>query len=72
MNNQGDFITMPDNHLPESQFMIMLGKHQKHFTTLGYKSWVKGDPLDIQIKKQLETFQRLLVWVIIYSILAPR
>ena len=73
MNNQGDFITMPDNHLPESPIYDYAWETPGTFYhTWGYKSWVKGDPLDIQIKNKLENYQRLLVWeVIIYSTLVP-
>ena len=61
MNNQGDFITMPDNHLPESPIYDYAWETPGTFYhTWGYKSWVKGDPLDIQIKKQIRKLSKIV------------
>lgn len=54
MNNQGDFITMPDNHLPDQPIdSIAWEMPGTFYHTWGYKSWVKGDTLPVQIKKQI-------------------
>ena len=61
MNNQGDFITMPDNHLPESPIYDYAWETPGTFYhTWGYKSWVKGDPLDNQIKKQIRKLSKIV------------
>ena len=61
MNIQGDFITMPDNHLPESPIYDYAWETPGTFYhTWGYKSWVKGDPLDIQIKKQIRKLSKIV------------
>jgi len=61
MNNQGDFITMPDNHLPETPIHDLAWETPGTFYhTWGYKSWVKGDPLDIQIKKQIRNLSKIV------------
>lgn len=60
MNNQGDFITMPDNHLPEQPIDTLAWEMPGTFYhTWGYKSWVKGDTLPAQIKKQVRTLSRI-------------
>ena len=61
MNNQGDFITMPDNHLPESPIYDYAWETPGTFYhTWGYKSWVKGDSLDVQIKKQIRKLSKIV------------
>ena len=61
MNNQGDFITMPDNHLPETPVKDLAWETPGTFYhTWGYKSWVKGDPLSIQIKKQIRNLSKIV------------
>jgi alpha-L-fucosidase len=61
MNNQGDFITMPDNHLPETPITDLAWETPGTFYhTWGYKSWVKGDPLPIQIKKQIRNLSKIV------------
>lgn len=60
MNNQGDFITMPDNHLPDVPiYDIAWETPGTFYHTWGYKSWVKGDPLQIQIKKQIRNLSKI-------------
>ncbi|QZT37512.1 alpha-L-fucosidase [Halosquirtibacter xylanolyticus] len=54
MNNQGDFITMPDNHVPDIPVDTLAWETPGTFYhTWGYKSWVKGDTLPVQIKTQV-------------------
>jgi alpha-L-fucosidase len=60
MNNQGDFITMPDNHLPDVPIYDMAWETPGTFYhTWGYKSWVKGAPLTAQIKKQIRNLSKI-------------
>jgi alpha-L-fucosidase len=55
MNNQGDFITMPDNHMPDVPLTVLPWETPGTFYhTWGYKSWVKGDPLEQQVPKQVQ------------------
>jgi alpha-L-fucosidase len=55
MNNQGDFITMPDNHMPDVPLTELPWETPGTFYhTWGYKSWVKGDPLEQQVPKQVQ------------------
>jgi len=54
MNNQGDFLTMPDNHVPDSPITGFPWETPGTFYhTWGYKSWVKGLPLEEQIAVQI-------------------
>ncbi|WP_353517741.1 alpha-L-fucosidase [Thalassotalea sp. SU-HH00458] len=54
MNNQGDFLTMPDNHVPDSPITDYPWETPGTFYhTWGYKSWVKGLPLKQQIGVQI-------------------
>ncbi len=60
MNNQGDFITMPDNHLPDLPIYDVAWETPGTFYhTWGYKSWVKGSPLAIQVKKQIRNLSKI-------------
>ncbi|MCK4920242.1 MAG: alpha-L-fucosidase [Bacteroidales bacterium] len=60
MNNQGDFITMPDNHVPDIPIDTLAWETPGTFYhTWGYKSWVKGDPLEKQIKKQVRKLSQI-------------
>jgi len=60
MNNQGDFITMPDNHLPDVPIYDVAWETPGTFYhTWGYKSWVKGAPLPTQIKKQIRNLSKI-------------
>lgn len=60
MNNQGDFITMPDNHLPDVPLDTIAWETPGTFYhTWGYKSWVKGAPLDKQIKNQVKKLSKI-------------
>ncbi|MBK1876035.1 alpha-L-fucosidase [Pelagicoccus mobilis] len=55
MNNQGDFITMPDNHMPDVPLTeIPWESPGTFYHTWGYKSWVKGDPLEKQVPAQIQ------------------
>ncbi len=54
MNNQGDFLTMPDNHVPDSPITDFPWETPGTFYhTWGYKSWVKGLPLEEQVAVQV-------------------
>ena len=54
MNNQGDFLTMPDNHVPDAPITSYPWETPGTFYhTWGYKSWVKGSPLEEQIAIQV-------------------
>ena len=60
MNDQGDFITMPDNHLPDVPLDTIAWETPGTFYhTWGYKSWVKGAPLDKQIKNQVKKLSKI-------------
>ncbi|MCK5175193.1 MAG: alpha-L-fucosidase, partial [Planctomycetes bacterium] len=55
MNNQGDFIMMPDNHVPDVPVTELPWESPGTFYhTWGYKSWVKGAPLKKQVSKQIQ------------------
>lgn len=55
MNKQGDFITMPDNHVPDVPIDTLAWETPGTFYhTWGYKSWVKGDPVQKQVKTQIQ------------------
>lgn len=63
MNNEGDFITMPDNHVPDLPVDSLAWETPGTFYhTWGYKSWVsgKGDPLPIQIKRQVRNLSLIV------------
>ncbi len=54
MNNQGDFLTMPDNHVPDAPIVEYPWETPGTFYhTWGYKSWVKGLPLEEQVAVQV-------------------
>ncbi len=54
MNNQGDFLTMPDNHVPDAPIIEYPWETPGTFYhTWGYKSWVKGLPLKEQVGIQI-------------------
>lgn len=54
MNNQGDFLTMPDNHVPDTPIVDYPWETPGTFYhTWGYKSWVKGALLEEQIGIQI-------------------
>lgn len=60
MNDQGDFITMPDNHLPDVPiYNVAWETPGTFYHTWGYKSWVKGIPLKEQIKKQIRNLSKI-------------
>ena len=60
MNDQGDFITMPDNHLPDVPLDTIAWETPGTFYhTWGYKSWVKGAPIDKQIKNQVKKLSKI-------------
>ncbi len=63
MNNQGDFITMPDNHVPELPIDTLAWETPGTFYhTWGYKSWVsgKGDPVETQVKNQVRKLSQIV------------
>ena len=60
MNNQGDFLTMPDNRCPEVPIDTIAWEMPGTFyPTWGYKSWVTGSPLPEQIRKQIRTLSKI-------------
>ncbi|MFR9651635.1 MAG: alpha-L-fucosidase [Rikenellaceae bacterium] len=63
MNNHGDFITMPDNHVPDVPVDSLAWETPGTFYhTWGYKSWVsgKGDPVDIQVRNQVRKLSTIV------------
>ena len=61
MNNQGDFITMPDNHVPDVPIDSLAWETPGTFYhTWGYKSWVKGAPVKEQVKKQIHKLAQIV------------
>ncbi|MCD6354305.1 MAG: alpha-L-fucosidase [Prolixibacteraceae bacterium] len=60
MNNQGDFITMPDNHVPEVPIDTLAWETPGTFYhTWGYKSWVKRAPVEMQVKTQIRKLSQI-------------
>lgn len=60
MNNQGDFLTLPDNHVPDAPILEHPWESPGTFYhTWGYKSWVKGLPLEQQITKQIKKLSNI-------------
>lgn len=54
MNDQGDFLTMPDNHVPDTPITAYPWETPGTFYhTWGYKSWVKGKPVQAQVSDQV-------------------
>lgn len=61
MNNEGDFLTMPDNHVPDTPVDTLAWETPGTFYhTWGYKSWVKGAPIKQQVKKQIHKLARIV------------
>ena len=60
MNNQGDYQTLPDNHLPEGKLEHPWETPCTLYHTWGYKSWIDHPPLEEQVKKQLATYQKVV------------
>lgn len=61
MNNQGDFITMPDNHVPDVPVDTLAWETPGTFYhTWGHKSWVKGSPVPKQIKMQIRKLSQIV------------
>ncbi|TLX74344.1 hypothetical protein E9993_12705 [Labilibacter sediminis] len=61
MNNQGDFLTMPDNHVPDVPIDSLAWETPGTFYhTWGYKSWVKGAPVKVQVKKQINKLAQIV------------
>ena len=60
MNDQGDFITMPDNHLPDVPLDTIAWETPGTFYhTWGYKSWVKGAPLISRLKTKSKSSSKI-------------
>ncbi len=60
MNNQGDFLTLPDNHVPDAPIIEYPWESPGTFYhTWGYKSWVKGKPLEQQITRQIRKLSNI-------------
>lgn len=63
MNNEGDFITMPDNHVPDLPVDSLAWETPGTFYhTWGYKSWVsgKGAPIAEQVKTQVRKLSTIV------------
>ena len=51
---------MPDNHLPDLPIYDVAWETPGTFYhTWGYKSWVKGSPLAVQVKKQIRNLSKI-------------
>ncbi len=53
MNNQGDFLTMPDNKLPQEPIGSAWETPGTFYHTWGYKSWVERPDPEQQTKNQI-------------------
>ena len=65
MNDQGDFLTMPDNHIPDEVIPMAWETpatlyHNTNTNTWGYKSWVKRRPLDEKVKEQIRLMAKVV------------
>ena len=54
MNNQGDYMTLPDNGRVASYGDIYWDNPASLYGTWGYKSWIQRPPLDEQIQRQID------------------
>jgi len=54
MNNQGDFLTLPDNHMPDHPIEAAWETPCTFYHTWGYKSWIERPPLEGQIARQVK------------------
>ncbi len=74
-NYQGDFLTMPDNTIPDIPISLpweapstlyhwtedeIPGWNNGWFNTWGYKRWIPRPPVDMQVKKQLGLMARIV------------
>ena len=59
MNNQGDFLTLPDNHFPTSPVGEAWETPCTFYHTWGYKSWVERPAYEEQLKKQVSLLSRV-------------
>lgn len=60
MNNQGDFLTLPDNHLPETTLDQPWETPCTFYHTWGYKSWIDRPPAEEQFDKQIKTLSEVI------------
>ena len=59
MNNQGDFLTLPDNHLPDNPIEQGWETPCTFYHTWGYKSWIERPSLEDQLNKQIRLLSRV-------------
>jgi alpha-L-fucosidase len=60
MNGQGDFLTLPDNHVPDLPITELPWETPGTFYhTWGYKSWVVGKPVPEQVRDQVRKLSRI-------------
>ena len=58
MNNQGDFLTLPDNHLPEDPIDAPWESPSTFYHTWGHKSYIEQPPIEEQVPRQLRRLAR--------------
>ncbi|MGL1894504.1 MAG: alpha-L-fucosidase [Spirochaetaceae bacterium] len=59
MNNQGDFLTLPDNHLPENPINQGCETPCTFYHSWGYKSWIDRPNIETQLRKQIDLLCRV-------------
>jgi len=60
MNNQGDFLTLPDNHIPGNPIAQAWETPCTFYHTWGYKSWIERPPEDEQLARQIGLLQQVI------------
>ncbi len=60
MNDQGDFLTMPDNALPEVPIEQAWETPASLYNSWGYKSWEERPPLERQVREQVRRLSQVV------------
>ncbi len=60
MNNQGDFLTLPDNHMPDHPIEAAWETPCTFYHTWGYKSWIERPPRGEQIARQVKLLREVV------------
>jgi alpha-L-fucosidase len=65
MNNQGDFLTMPDNHIPDEVIEMAWETPatlylKTNTNTWGYKNWVVRHPINEKTKEQIRLMAKVV------------